>query len=151
MAGNGFPALSLLRWANSQPNPCPGGPFRGDFPFRKNDPIPKQKVGVRRKTLFGMVWLVGCLFLKKGGPIPKTVLEKTENCRGRFWASLGPGVAGNGFPDPSSFRWADSQPNPCPGGPFRGHFPFSQNLRRRLQFELENYYSEIGTVREVNE
>ena len=56
---------------------------------------------------------------------------------GSFRTSPGPGVAGNGFPDLSLLKWADSQPNPCPGGPFRGHFPFfcrGQNARKNFIF-----------------
>ena len=41
VAGSEFLDLSLLRWADSQPNPCSGDPFRGDPLFRKAAPIPK--------------------------------------------------------------------------------------------------------------
>ena len=37
---------------------------------------------------------------------------------------LGPGVAGNGFPDLSLLEIADSQTDPCSGDPFRGDFLF---------------------------
>ena len=40
---------------------------------------------------------------------------------GRFWASPGPGVAINGFLDPSSLRWADFQPNPGAPHTLRHH------------------------------
>ena len=40
-----------------------------------------------------------------------------------FWASLGLGVAGNGFSaNNNQCKGRDS--DPCPGDPFRGHFSF---------------------------
>ena len=59
-----------------------------------------------------------------------------------FRGVSGPGVAGNGFSSKNHYQKWGRDPNPCPGDPFRGHFPFSRNLRRRLQLELENYYLE---------
>ena len=50
-------------------------------------------------------------------------------------------MAGNGFSSNKHYqKWCRGS-NPCPGDPFRGHFPFSQDWRRRLQLELGNSYS----------
>ena len=52
---------------------------------------------------------------------------------GAFWASPGPGVARNGFSSKNHYQKWCRDPIPCPGDPFRGHLPFSHNLRRPLQ------------------
>ena len=41
-----------------------------------------------------------------------------------FWASPGPGVAGNGFSAKSDSQFRGRHSNPCPGDPCRGHFSF---------------------------
>ena len=64
---------------------------------------------------------------------PKTPRKKTNR------GVSGPGMAGNGFSSKIHYQKWGRDSNPCPGDPFRGHFPFSQNLRRRLQLELESY------------
>ena len=63
---------------------------------------------------------------------------------GAFWASPGPGVAGYGLCSKNHDQKWGRDWNPCPGDPFRGHFPCSRSLRRRVQLELENYY--IGNI-----
>ena len=70
------------------------------------------------------------------------ILE-TKIKMGNFRGVSGPGVAGNGFSSKNHYQKWGRDSNPCPGDPFRGHFPFSQNLRRRLQLELESYYSAL--------
>ena len=43
---------------------------------------------------------------------------------GLFWASPGPGVAGNGFSAKNDSQFGGRDRNPGPGDPFRGHFSF---------------------------
>ena len=41
-----------------------------------------------------------------------------------FWASPGPGLAGNGFSSKNDSQFKGRHSNPCPGDPFRGPFRF---------------------------
>ena len=86
-------------------------PTLGNFRTKSRTAILKKNTVVRRKQAvpYQKTCFLGGLYLAVFGP---------------FWASPGPGVAGNGFSakNDSQFRGRDS--NPCPGGPFRGNFSF---------------------------